>query len=125
MSTVLVIDSHEPVRCLIRHMLEPVGYEVTEAATPSEALSLARTRVVDVIMMDLIEPVRAGLDAIGAIRQSFPQSKIIAMTGEAIPTLEVIEVSRLFGAHATLLKPFTPHTLFKILSSLWRHRTAA
>lgn len=125
MSTVLVIDNHESIRCLIRHMLEPVGYEVVEATTPEEASALDGRRLFDIVMMDLVQPAKVGLDAVQTIRHSFPQSKIVAMTNQALSTVEVLEASRLFGAHATLLKPFAPDTLFKVLATLWRWRAAA
>ncbi|MFO0774079.1 MAG: response regulator [Nitrospiraceae bacterium] len=125
MSTVLVIDSQESVRCLIRHMLEPVGYEVVEAAHAQEALDIGGSRLFDIVMMDLVQPAKQGLDALMSIRRSFPQSKIVAMAGRALPTADMLETSRLFGAQATLLTPFAPDTLFKVLATLWRWRAAA
>ncbi len=125
MSAILVIDNHEAVRRLVRHMLEPVGYEVLEASNSAEALTLGSSRLIDIVMMDVIQPAKEGLEAVLSIRQSFPQSKIVAMTGQNHPTLDVLETSRLFGAHATLLKPFAQDTLFKVLSFLWRRRLAA
>ncbi len=122
MSTVLVVDRHEPVRALIRHMLEPVGYDVEEAGDASEALALCANRLYDVVMLDLVQPAKEGLEAVLRIRNALPRAKIVAMTGQIASALEVLEVSRLFGAHATLMKPFAPETLFTVLSSLWRRR---
>ncbi len=122
MSTVLVVDRHEPVRVLIRHMLEPVGHNVEEAGDLSEALALCAGRRYDVVMLDLVQPAKEGLEAVLRIRHASPGAKIVAMTGQLTPALEILEVSRLFGAHATLMKPFASETLFTVLSSLWRRR---
>lgn len=122
MSTVLVVDRHEPVRALIRHMLEPVGYDVEEAGDLKEALAVCAGRRYDVVMLDIVQPVKEGLEAVLRIRHALPGAKIVAMTGQLTPAIEILEVSRLFGAHATLMKPFAPDTLFTVLSSLWRRR---
>ena len=56
--TVLVVDDQDVVRDVIRLSLESAGYRVLEAATPSEAIALARDAgaEVDLLVTDVVMP---------------------------------------------------------------------
>jgi len=51
---ILVVDDDADVREALRLMLEPKGYKVTLCATGPEGRELARTRVPDLILLDIM-----------------------------------------------------------------------
>ena len=64
----LVVDDQDVVRDVIKLSLESAGYRVLEAATPSEALALARDAgaEVDLLVTDVVMP---GTDGVSLARE--------------------------------------------------------
>ncbi|HKA27713.1 MAG TPA: response regulator [Gaiellaceae bacterium] len=60
MTTVLVVDDEAPIRLLCRVNLEAEGMAVVEAADGETGLELARTKLPDVILLDVMMPGRSG-----------------------------------------------------------------
>ena len=84
MPSVLVVDDQDEVRQLIRETLEQAGYEVEEARDGKEGLERYRARSTDLVIMDILMPEQDGLEAIMTLHREFPDTRVIAMTGEAI-----------------------------------------
>ena len=53
---------------------------VAEASTGREAIQQFRTHHPDITLMDLQMPEMSGLDALIAIRNEFPEAKVIVLT---------------------------------------------
>ncbi len=104
--SILVVDDDAAVRRALRDVLEKAGYEVREAANGRIALEEHRRSAADVLITDIFMPEQEGVETIGAVRRSYPDLKIVAMSGAA--GAGFLEVARLMGAHATLSKPFLP-----------------
>ncbi len=79
---VLVADDHTVVRQGIRSLLqaEPDLRVVGEAGDGRDAVRLARELQPDVIVMDLAMPGMDGMEATRAIKQTLPQTHILALT---------------------------------------------
>ncbi len=79
---VLVADDHTVVRQGIRSLLqaEPDLRVVGEAGDGRDAVRLARELQPDVVVMDLAMPGMDGMEATRAIKQSLPQTHILALT---------------------------------------------
>jgi DNA-binding NarL/FixJ family response regulator len=79
---VLIADDHAVVRQGLRMFLsldddlEVVG----EASDGSEAVSRAKDLRPDVVLMDMLMPVMDGVAATAAIRESLPDTEVIALT---------------------------------------------
>ena len=65
--TVLVVDDDADIRRVLRGHLQKAGYTVIEAADGDAAVRAATDQLPDVITMDLVMPVRGGLEAIAAL----------------------------------------------------------
>ncbi len=63
---VMVVEDNEKNRKLIRVVLKAKGYNVIEATTGEEALSLLKEQIPDIILMDIQLP---GIDGLTLIRQ--------------------------------------------------------
>jgi len=58
--TVLVVDDERFIRDVLDELLRDAGYEVANAENGSVALAVLATRLVDVILLDLMMPVMDG-----------------------------------------------------------------
>ncbi|MGI8935465.1 MAG: response regulator [Phormidesmis sp.] len=79
---VLIADDHPVVRSGLAMILQQAtGIDVVaEASTGLEAISLFCQHQPDVVLMDLKMPEMGGVDAITAIRQVYPNVRIIVLT---------------------------------------------
>ncbi|HEY4003157.1 MAG TPA: response regulator transcription factor [Candidatus Xenobia bacterium] len=101
---VLIVDDHAVVRQGLKMFLgldkelEIVG----EASNGQEAIEQVKALQPDVVLMDLLMPVMDGISAIAAIRTSFPDVEVVALTS----VLEEASVVRAVkaGAIGYLLK---------------------
>jgi DNA-binding NarL/FixJ family response regulator len=79
---VLVADDHPVVRNGLAGVIaqQPELALVAEAANGRQALEKYREHRPDVVLMDLRMPDMDGVSAIGAIREEFPDARILALT---------------------------------------------
>jgi len=78
----LIADDHLVVRVGLRSMLDtqPGMVVVAEAANGREAIELFREHKPDVTLMDLRMPIMGGVEATIAIREEFPDARVIVLT---------------------------------------------
>ncbi len=115
---VLVVDDEPKIRQLVRAYLERDGYTALEAPSGARAVELAGT--VDLIVLDLGLPDRAGQDVVRQVRQtsSVPIIMLTARAGEA----DRIAGLRL-GADDYISKPFSPRELVARVAAVLRRST--
>jgi DNA-binding NarL/FixJ family response regulator len=101
---VLAVDDHPIVREGIAALIaiQPDMVLVAEAADGREAIQQFRTHRPDVTVMDLQMPEMNGLDALIAIRNEFPDAKIIILTTYKSDT-QIVRALKA-GAQGYLLK---------------------
>ncbi len=66
---VLLVEDDLAVRMTLRYNLAAQGYVVSEAASGTEGLSLARTRMPDLVVLDLMLPELPGLEVCRILRE--------------------------------------------------------
>ena len=110
MPVILVIDDQEPIRTLIRIVLERAGYTVVEATDGRMGLELYRNQPADLIVTDILMPEMNGLELILELTREFLNAKVIAMTGFS-GEHNRLGAAKLLGARQTLQKPFSMETL--------------
>jgi signal transduction histidine kinase/DNA-binding NarL/FixJ family response regulator len=66
--SVLVVDDNAENRSIIRLALEPLGFEVREAADGYEGLESARRSAPDLVLLDLVMPRMDGFEALRQLR---------------------------------------------------------
>ena len=79
---ILVVDDHQLIRVGITTLILPESdiKVVGEASNGREAIAKYRECRPDVTLMDLQMPEMSGFDAIMAIRDEFPDARIIVLT---------------------------------------------
>ena len=100
---VLVLDDDESFRALARAILEPAGFEVIESADVEQGLMQMRHNCVEAVILDLVMPGRDGFEALRELKQSFPEIRVVAVSGAAESEL-YLTVSAHMGADASLEK---------------------
>jgi len=106
---VLVVDDEQPVRVTLKEVLSREGYVVLTASSGREALQAMRDTAIDLVMVDLKMEGMDGLTLIEEIRQRWPATVLIILTGYA--TLESALKALRCGAHDYLLKPSGPEDI--------------
>ncbi|NIQ94592.1 MAG: response regulator [Desulfuromonadales bacterium] len=107
MARILIVDDEDLVRTTLRQALETADHEVLEAANGKEALEVLENHGLDLVIADIVMPVKEGVETIVELRQRRPDLKIIAISGGGrTGNLDYLELARKFGADKTLSKPF-------------------
>ena len=83
---ILLIEDQEDNRRIVRDLLTSVGYELIEAVTGEEGVTLAERHRPDLILMDVLLPGLNGYDATRLIKSKpeLQQIPIIAVTSYAL-----------------------------------------
>jgi CheY-like chemotaxis protein len=107
---VLIVDDDPEVRKVVAVLLRELDYTTRESSCAIEALELIRTDTPDIVLTDIIMPDGEGIELIQKISHMANPPKMVAMSGH--PTGSVfLRAAELFGAAATLGKPFTAEEL--------------
>ncbi|MCL4197294.1 MAG: response regulator transcription factor [Phycisphaerales bacterium] len=120
---ILVVDDEEDLLELVSYNLRREGYEVDCVTTGETALRAARSRQIDLILLDLMLPGADGLDVCRALR-SDPQTRdvsIVMLTakGDEADVVAGIEL----GADDYITKPFSPRVLLARIRAVLRRRS--
>ena len=103
-SHVLVVDDEELYRRSLERILTRVGHEVSEARDANEALAIAASQPVDLVLADVRMPGINGLELVRQLHEMHPDLPCIVVTGFGGPE-QSIEALRA-GAFWYLEKPF-------------------
>ncbi len=76
----LVVEDDPEMRDLLRKVLEKEGYRVSVASDGAEALSLLGQAAFDLIVTDMLMPVKNGLDLLHDVHRSRPSLPVIMVT---------------------------------------------
>ncbi|HID96778.1 MAG TPA: sigma-54-dependent Fis family transcriptional regulator, partial [Thermodesulfobacteriaceae bacterium] len=117
---ILIVDDDPNIRDGSSQVLSRAGYDVSEASTGAEALSLVDRFEFDLILLDLKMPDVNGLDLLRNIRENDQQVPVVMIT--AYGTIQnAVEAMRL-GADDFLPKPFEPDELRMVVSRILKAR---
>ena len=108
---ILVVDDQEDNRKILRDLLTNSRFEVIEATTGEEAVTLAEAQTPDLILMDIQLP---GIDGYEATRQikakpALAATPLIVVTSYALSGDDAKAFAA--GANGYVSKPFRPRAL--------------
>ena len=116
----LVVEDELAIRRFLRTALRAQGYTLFEAATGTEALTLAARERPDLILLDLGLPDLDGLDVLGRLREwSTVPVIILSARGQEADKVRGLDA----GADDYLAKPFGVPELLARLRVALRHRS--
>ncbi len=117
---ILIIDDEVSAREILRRMLEAEGYEVVEAANGEEGIACFLRQASDLVITDMVMPVKDGLKTILEIREYAADVPIIAISGGgAISKERYLSVAGYIKGVVTLAKPFTRQQLVTCVAELF------
>ena len=100
---VLVVDDEESVVVTIKAILQLDGYDVATTTSAAEARKMVRDQEFDLVLTDLRLEDGDGLEVLRAVREHFPETVTIMLTGYA--SLESAIQALRVGAYDYLVKP--------------------
>jgi CheY-like chemotaxis protein len=112
---VLVVDDEEGFRSFVRYVLEPLGYDVSGAASGQIAIGLMGAGNFDLILLDGYLNGMTGLETLRRLREVRPGISV-AMLSIMSYTIEAQAFA--LGALACLPKPSDPETMVRLVGSL-------
>jgi DNA-binding response OmpR family regulator len=115
---ILVIEDDSAIRRGLVDALRFAGYEVMEAGRGDEGLALALRASLDLMLLDLILPGRAGFEILEATRRAQPTLPIIILTarGEESDRVKGLRL----GADDYVVKPFSVRELLARVEAVLR-----
>ena len=102
---ILVIDDEPVVRLSYAMSLAPV-YETQTASDGDQALSLMHHSPADVVLLDQRMPGMDGLEVLKAIKEKWPESEVVIITG--YQSVDLAKEAVRLGAFDYVAKPVGP-----------------
>lgn len=109
---VLIIDDEEDILSSCKNVLEDEDYDVDIAKDYDEALKIFESKKIDLVFLDVWLPNTDGLDILSNIKEKYPNTTVIMMSGHA--GVETAVRATKLGAYDFLEKPIS---ISKLLSS--------
>jgi len=111
--TILVVDDVPDTVELIRRNLELAHYAVMTASSVAEARAVLERQSFDLVITDYHMPFASGIELIRLVRESYPDTALIMITGYASVEGAVEAIKA--GAEEYLAKPFTDEELLAMV----------
>ena len=114
---VLIADDALFMREMIKEIIQQGGYEVVgEAANGSEAVSKHRQLKPDITTMDIVMPIKSGIQAVQDIRKECAEARIVIISalGQDSLVIEALEA----GAKDFIVKPFKAEKVLEVLKKV-------
>ena len=119
---ILIVDDEEHILELVRVSLEKEGYPTLCAESGEKALSIARSELPDIIVLDLMMPGMDGLEVTRRIKADPATRNIfivmLSAKGEETDIITGLEL----GADDYVTKPFSPKVLIARIRSVLRRK---
>ena len=114
---VLLVDDDKKLRDLLKEYLEGYGYEVLTLTDGSVVVETIKREAPDIVILDIMMPVKDGLDVLRDLRMTFAIPVImLTAKGEATDRIVGLEL----GADDYLPKPFDPRELLARIKAVLR-----
>jgi CheY-like chemotaxis protein len=116
---ILVVDDDPWVRKVFSEILQTVGHEVACAEDGQQGLNIYKHGDFDLVITDMIMPVKDGLKMIMELRADYPDAKIIAISGGGVIEAErYLNLADTIGAQKNLTKPVSKDDLIMAVSEV-------
>src|SRR5688572_22725514 len=117
---ILIAEDDRDIADLIVHYIQKAGWQAHVSTSGDEALAIARSQAVDVVVLDVMLPGLSGLEVCRALRadKSTAAVPIIMVTARAEETDRIIGLE--IGADDYVSKPFSPNELVARIRALVR-----
>ncbi len=117
-ASILAVDDSASMRQMVSFTLKGAGYDVVEAADGVEALNIAKTRPVNLVITDVNMPNMDGISLIRELRNlpAYKFTPLLMLTTES--SAEKKQQGKAAGATGWIVKPFNPEQLLKTVAKV-------
>ena len=124
-ATILVADDSATMRMIVQATLTGAGWKVLTAGNGQEALELAKSHPVDLVVSDWNMPVMGGLELIQGLREEdqYLDVPVLVLTTE--DDVDSKMAARDLGVCGWLSKPVDPDVLVELASELLDEQSGA
>jgi DNA-binding NtrC family response regulator len=109
---ILIVDDDMVVRRSYLRSLQGVSDNVEAAGDGEEALETMERSPFDVVLLDMRMPGQDGLSVLRTIKQKWPESEVVIITG--YPTVDSAKEAVRLGAYDYLAKPVGPQDVINV-----------
>jgi DNA-binding NtrC family response regulator len=109
---ILIVDDEEVVRLSHIRTLASIHCDVEVVRDGEEALRAMAQRPADVVLLDLRMPGIDGMSVLKSIKQSWPETEVVIITG--YPNIESAKEAVRLGAYDYLAKPVGPDEVINV-----------
>jgi DNA-binding NtrC family response regulator len=117
---ILVVDDEAIARDNVAYMLEKGGYQVFTAENGQAAVTLLRSREVDLVLTDLRMKGQDGLAVLASCKGLWPETEVIVITGYASVDTAVEAIQK--GAYHYLAKPVKKEEMLTLVKKALEKR---
>ena len=117
---ILVVDDEEVVRRSHMRVLAGSDCEVRAVFDGAEALREMESHPFDVVLLDLRMPGMDGMSVLKTIKQNWPESEVIIITG--YPAVDTAKEAVTLGAYDYLAKPVGPDEVISAANGAMLHK---
>jgi len=117
---ILVVDDEEVVRLSYLRTLKGQHCNVHAVADGKNALRMMSQQPFDVVLLDLRLPGMDGMNVLKTIKQKWPESEVIVITG--YPAVESAKAAVTLGAFGYLAKPLGPDAVINAANGAMLHK---
>ncbi len=121
-ATILAVDDDEDGLFALERLLQQRGFDVITATSGAEALTLARAKVPDLILLDLMMPGMSGHEVTATLKQDavLRYTPIILLTARGDPEDAIQSLDQ--GADDFVRRPFNQDELIARVNAMMRMR---
>lgn len=118
MKKLLVVDDEPSILTLLKFNLEQSGFEVLTAENGNDALDIATTEDLQLIVLDLMLPGMDGMDVCKTLRQEKINTPILMLTAKDDEFDKILGLE--LGADDYMTKPFSPREVVARVKAILR-----
>jgi len=122
---ILVVDDEEDILELVSYNLAKAGYRVTSVTSGEDAIKTARSKLPDLVLLDLMLPGVDGFEVCNTLKRDSRTANIpivmLTARGEEADVVSGLEL----GADDYITKPFSPRVLLARIKAVLRRKMKA
>jgi DNA-binding NtrC family response regulator len=115
----MIVDDERAVREACGEVARTLGYNPLAADSAEDIYGLLESHAIDVVLLDLQLPGTGGMEALRKIKQRWPDTEVIVVTG--FGTVQSAVKAMKNGAYDYITKPFSMDELRILLERLSTH----
>jgi two-component system alkaline phosphatase synthesis response regulator PhoP len=121
---ILLVEDDQDIQELIRYNFAKEGYDIRAARTGEEALMRVRTKLPDLVLLDIMLPGIDGLEVCRSLKRDRRTQHIPVVMLTAKGEESDIVIGLELGADDYVTKPFSPKVLLARVRAILRRKTS-